>query len=122
MIRAVRRAGVLLLALVVAIALVSAVAHAAGAGQACSTRGLSYVVRVTATRTACPAARRLERAWRRAARRSGACIWVDGSTQPGVCTVNGWRCSAYHTVNGWNFPVVCDRAGGRRSVRFVLKV
>lgn len=93
-----------------------------GGGQVCSTGAMRPEVRtITAHRTSCAGARKLVAAWRRRAK-LGGCIWRDGSSQPGVCTISAWRCSADHTVNGQTFPVTCTASAPRRRVRFILLV
>jgi hypothetical protein len=93
-----------------------------GAGQGCSTGGMRPEVRtITARGTSCVGARKVVAEWRHRAKR-GQCVWQDGSTQPGVCTIQAWRCTADHTVNGQTFPVVCTASAPSRQVRFVLLV
>jgi hypothetical protein len=87
----------------------------------CQTAGVPHFVEsIRAQATSCVAARKLVREWARRIRAPHTtCLWVDGSYSPGVCRVGAWRCSSYHTVNGWNYPVVCEGPAGRRRVRFV---
>jgi len=93
-----------------------------GRGQACSTAGLRPNTQsITARGTSCASARTLLGEWRNRAK-LGQCVWRDGSSRPGVCTISGWRCSANHTVNGQNFPVTCTASAPRRQVRFILLV
>jgi hypothetical protein len=109
--------------------IVAGEAGAAGAsaspqGRSCSPRGLHpRVETITVRHVSCPAARTLLSEWRHRARQPNTrCVWSDGSSSPGVCTVRGWRCSAYHTTNGWNFPIVCETRAHRREARFVVAV
>ena len=90
----------------------------------CQTSGVPrYVVSIRAQGTSCLVARKLVRQWgQRLKAPHTTCIWRDGSYSPGVCTVGAWRCRSYHTVNGWNYPVVCQGRLGRRRVRFVNRV
>jgi hypothetical protein len=74
---------------------------------------------LTTTRTRCATARRLVFAWRRRLSKPHThCLWRDGSDRPGICTVDRWHCRSYHTTNGQNYPVVCERRP--RRVRFVV--
>lgn len=91
----------------------------------CSAHGVRLgVVAINEIGSDCARARTLVGAWFDRLKTPGgqACLWADGSTRPGVCSVGAWRCSAYHTVNGQTYPVVCTRDAGHRRVRFVTQV
>ena len=117
--------------LIVLLAAVAGAAHArththaasATAAHRCSTHGMPNAVR-TITARDCARARTVVREWfHRLKQRGGtACIWVDGSTHPGLCRVRGWRCTSWHTVNGQTYPVTCTARAGRRRVHFVNTV
>lgn len=99
----------------------------ATAARTCSTSGLhpTGVTRsITARGTSCARARTLVLEWfkKLKATRNSPCTWMDGSYQPGVCTVRGWRCVAPHTVNGQTYHVTCKSGAGRREVHFVNMV
>jgi hypothetical protein len=91
----------------------------------CSTHGIPrYVQAISAHGSTCARARTLVLAWsaRRRAPGGNRCIWADGATHLGICTIRGWRCVAWHTVNGQTFPVTCTTDAGRRRIHFVNEV
>ncbi len=90
-----------------------AAANGSGPALKCSTSGLHPVVKtLTARGTSCANAGRLETEWRRAAHPANSpCVWADGSTQPGICTVAGWRCVWTHTVNGQTYRSCASGTG-----------
>jgi hypothetical protein len=97
----------------------------AAAGRRCSTSGMPSPVRTILVQrgpTSCAGARRLVRGWFRDLKASSSCIWADGSTHPGVCEVQAWRCTARHTIDGHTYPVTCSARAGRRRVRFINQV
>lgn len=113
-----------LAAIAAAVAVTLPAAADAAPAQKCPSRGLGPAVQsVTARDTSCATAHRVVAAWRRQlSRPHTTCVPADGSTRPGVCTADGWRCTSDHTVNGHTYPVVCQGHPARRQVRIVLKV